>query len=61
MDGYEPEVVSVFGTLNSSQSSMTEDVPKLVHSRTEDWDMLHSIGQEYRSQERRRLSSVSVM
>ena len=61
MDGYEPEEVSVCGTLNSSQSSMTEDVPKLVHSRTEDWDMLHSIGQEYRSQERRRLSSVSVL
>ena len=60
MDGYEPEEVSVCGTLDSSQSSISAEVPQLVHSRTEDWDMFHSMGQEWNSRQRR-LSSVSVM
>ena len=55
LDGYEPEDLSVCGTLDSSQSSISPDVSQLVHSRTEDWGMLHSMGKE------RRLSSVSVM
>ena len=49
IDGYEPE------ELDSSQSSMATEMPRqLVHSRTEDWDLLHSI-------QTRRLSTSSVM